>query len=160
MSSLVDVNLSSTDQDFIFVYSDPEAREFVENLWGEYREFADKDFAQKIPLEFHNRFWEMYLTCSLKRLGKDILPKTRMEGPDIEINNSGSRIWVEAVAASPGTEPNKISILEADQQWFRVPEDQIVLRYTATKFLSHGMIKRKFHISFKRYCHLAYQLLT
>jgi hypothetical protein len=134
---LINPNLFSTNEDFNFVCKDLEARESIENLWKEYREFADKGFAEKISFEFHNHFWEMYLTCTLKSLGKGILPKTKKEGPDIEIDDSGSHIWVEAVAASPGEGANKVPIPEISQQGFRVPEEQIVLRYTSvidTKF--------------------------
>jgi hypothetical protein len=146
MSLLINPNMLSTDEDFGFVCKDSEAREFVESLWKEYREFADKDFTQKISLEFHNRFWEMYLTCTLKNLGKNILPRKRRAGPDIEIDNSGTRIWVEAVTASPGKGANKVPTLEAGQQWFRVPEEQIVLRYTTvidTKFKKYFGYKEK-----------------
>lgn len=147
---LINPNLSSTNEDFIFVCKDLEAREFVESLWKEYREFADKDYAQKISFEFHNRFWEMYLTCTLKSLGKNILPKIREEGPDIEIDNSGSHIWVEAVAASPGEGPNKVPTPKVNQLWFRVPEEQIVLRYTTvvdTKFQKYSGYKERQIIS-------------
>jgi hypothetical protein len=30
-----------------------------------YEPFADKDFGIKIRENFHSRFWEMYLTCTL-----------------------------------------------------------------------------------------------
>ena len=134
MSPLLNSDSVSSDQDFLFAYKDSEAREFIENLWVHYRQYADKDFVKKVPLEFHSRFWEMYLTCALKKLGKEILPKKRRAGPDIEIENLDSRVWVEAVAATPGNSTNNPMpsepIPSGKISFFRVPEEKIVLRYT------------------------------
>lgn len=141
MSTLINCNLPSNDEDFGFVCRNPDVKEFVEKLWSDYEPFADKDFTKHIPIEFHSRFWEMYLTCTLKKLGKAIMPKKRIKGPDIGIENIHSHIWVEAVAAKPGEGVNKISPLAPEQMVFRVPEEQIVLRYTSvidTKFRAYS----------------------
>ncbi|SRR6266511_2822640 len=132
MPLLLNSSSVSSDEDFTYAYGDSEARLFVENLWTRYMEHADKDFAKKIAARFHDHFWEMYLACTLKDDGKYLLPKTKWKGPDIEIKSADfSRIWVEAVAASPGTGEDRIPLPKLDDKmWFRVPEDRIVLRYT------------------------------
>jgi hypothetical protein len=46
----------------------PEARagkEFAERLWTQYHPYADAHFLTEIRRDFHARFWEMYLTCTL-----------------------------------------------------------------------------------------------
>ena len=37
----------------------------MENLWGIYHPYADGDFPKQLAQDFHARFWEMYLTCTL-----------------------------------------------------------------------------------------------
>jgi hypothetical protein len=132
MSLLLDSSFVSSDEDFNYACNDSEARLFVENLWNRYWEYSDKDFAKKIQTRFHGHFWEMYLACSLKDNGNNLLPKTKWKGPDIEIESTDfSRIWVEAIAASPGSGEDRIPLPKLDDKMmFRVPEEQIVLRYT------------------------------
>jgi hypothetical protein len=132
MPLLPDSTFVISDEDFNYACSNSEARLFVENLWTRYKEHADKDFAKKIATRFHEHFWEMYLACTLKDNGKFLLPKTKSKGPDIEIKSADfSRIWVEAITASPGTGEDRIPLPKLDDKpGFRVPEDRIVLRYT------------------------------
>lgn len=139
MSLLLDPNSVSLDEDFKYACNDSEASLFVENLWNRYEEHADPDFTQKIATRFHDHFWEMYLACTLKDNGNNLLPKTRWKGPDIEIKNTGfSRILVEAVAVSPGSGEDKVPLPKLDDKmWFRIPEERIVLRYTTAIDAKH-----------------------
>ena len=130
MSPLLDLGLVSSDEDFKYVCGNAEARRFVETLWERYKEFADKDFTQKIASKFHNRFWEMYLACTLKDLGNNLIPKTKAEGPDIGVKWADSCIWVEAITASPGHGADRVPLPRLDDEmcvWFPMPEEQIVL---------------------------------
>jgi len=129
MARLLDPDLDSSDQDYKYACDNAAERQFVEELWEHYRPFADKDFPQKIRLNFHNHFWEMFLACALQYLGYDLERKTKSAGPDIQIKWGGSSIWVEATAPSSGEGPDGIAPLTDDQEGFRVPEEQIILRY-------------------------------
>jgi hypothetical protein len=130
-SILLDSSIVSSDEDFKYACDDSEARLFVENLWNRYKDHADKDFPQKIATRFHDHFWEMYLACTLKDNGNDLLIKTRWKGPDIEIKSADfSRIWVEAIAATPGYGEDRVHLPKLDNEMIYVPQEQIVLRYT------------------------------
>ncbi len=106
-------------------------KEFVENLWAIYQPYADNNFLDQIQRDFHARFWEMYLTCTLlEQRFKLNCPKP---GPDILI--SGDRkIWIEAIAPTAGY-PSKPDSVPAELAQFRnsrgqrVPDEQIILRY-------------------------------
>ena len=88
MSQLFFANSTSSDEDYKYARDNPDARSFVENLWNYYQDHADKNFAQKIANSFHNHFWEMYLACTLKENGNNLLPKKQQRGPDIAIRAS------------------------------------------------------------------------
>ena len=42
-----------------------DGKQYMEDLWKRYYTYADRDFPQKLSEDFHARFWEMYLTCTL-----------------------------------------------------------------------------------------------
>jgi len=131
MSKLFFANSTSSNEDYKFARDNPDARSFVENLWNCYQDHADKDFAQKIAISFHNHFWEMYLACALKENGNNLLPKKEQKGPDIVVRDDNfPLIWVEAIAVTFGNGRDKVSTL-GDEKWFSVPEVRIVLRYTS-----------------------------
>ncbi|WP_067564239.1 hypothetical protein [Halofilum ochraceum] len=116
------INLRDSD-------SDPAraARELTESLWLRYSPYADDHFLDCIPHEFDERFWEMYLTCSLLELGFDVhCPKP---GPDILIEADGGRVWIEAVTPTSGALGHPDAIPEPQfGKAGRVPEEQILLR--------------------------------
>lgn len=99
-----------------------------EQLWSEYRGFADDHFLVELRRDFQARFWEMYLAVTLQRLRYEIcFPKP---GPDVGIVVAGKRIWFEAVAPKPGDPdfPDSVPELEfGKMNW--VPNDKILLRY-------------------------------
>jgi hypothetical protein len=41
------------------------ARKFAEDLWTKYYPCADQHYLTEIANQFHCRFWEMYLACTL-----------------------------------------------------------------------------------------------
>jgi hypothetical protein len=106
-------------------------RTTLETWWQRFRPYADRNFQKAISVQFHSRFWELYLGCSLLELGKGLVPKRAQKGPDFQVIEAGRRFWIEAVVASPGTGDDQVPELPPQKgiTWFRVPEEQIVLRY-------------------------------
>ncbi len=80
-----------------------QTRRSLEHLWVEYFPYAPKGFRRKLQFEFHQRWWEMYLTIGLCRLGMTVRSFRKDNGPDLLVETSGMRIWVEAVAPKIGT---------------------------------------------------------
>ena len=77
-----------------------EAKAHCEDLWHDFSEHADTNFLDEFPARFHQRWFEMYLTVSLIRMGLPV--KCPKPGPDIFLSIDGRRIWVEAVCATDG----------------------------------------------------------
>lgn len=108
-----------------------DTKSFIEDLWGIYHPYADKDFEKQLPHDFAARFWEMYLTCTLVHKSYNVIPKkTRAEGPDIKIVSASTTIWVEAVTptSGDGNKPDSVQSpkLGVAQQ---IPDEQLTLRY-------------------------------
>lgn len=119
------------------------ARDYVSALWSIYRPYADKDFIGQIGIDFHARFWEMYLVCTL--LERGYAPDSPGEGPDVVVSVSGAKIWIEAIAvrnASPGS-PDRIQD-KCRRPMMAVPDEQIILRYRTA-------IHKKFRQVYQRY---------
>lgn len=102
----------------------------MEELWQKYRPYSDANFKQQIQIDFDSRFWEMYLTCTLLENDLPVKPKVKVTGPDILIEHSSGRIWIEAIAVTSGAEnnPDQVPSLQIGEPT-QVPEEQIVLRY-------------------------------
>ena len=75
-------------------------REHCEDLWRDYWKFADEHFPVEFALQFHQRWFEMYLTVSLLRRGISIECVKRR--PDILAMFDERRVWIEAVCAGKG----------------------------------------------------------
>lgn len=109
------------------------ARQICEDLWRDFQPLSDRNFLDRFPFDFHQRWFEMYLGASLLRTGlKVIAPKP---GPDFQILADGRRIHVEAVCATPGHPLHPDAVSEPDYRdaagnpvAVRVPHDQITLR--------------------------------
>jgi hypothetical protein len=107
-------------------------KNYMEHLWEIYYPYADKDFRSQLPHDLHARFWEMYLTCTLINKAFNIVPKLkRSKGPDILIEESSRRIFIEATAPSEGynNNPDKVPKLKSNEAT-RVPDTEILLRYS------------------------------
>jgi hypothetical protein len=130
-----------------------ELKSYTENLWGVYHHYADKDFPKQLSQDFHARFWEMYLTCTLVHKSFNVVPKlTKAKGPDIKVDNASITIWIEAVTPTSGdpSKPDSVSYprMGVAQQ---VPDEQIILRYCSAihdkyfdkyfKYLEDGIIR-------------------
>ena len=84
------------------------ARKNCEDLWRTYAPYADEHFLSEFPLQFHQRWFEMWLTVFLLRGGHNVeCPKP---GPDIRIELDGQAVWIEAVCAAAGKEGNPDSV--------------------------------------------------
>lgn len=119
-------------------------RNYMEELWAQYYKYADKDFPKKLSEDFHARFWEMYLTCTLLERAYGVLPKsTRAKGPDICIQDAKQRIYLEAVTPDEGQEDNRDRVPEMQMmKATRVPDEQITLRYCGAIADKHEKYKK------------------
>ncbi len=137
VESLFSDDINPSDELYCIIRDEPRyARDkaWMEELWDTYQDYADKDFQKQLAQDFHARFWEMYLTCTLIFNSFKVVPKlTRSEGPDIEIDDSLRRIFLEAIAPSEGVSnnPDKVRRLEINTvKAMPVPEREILLRYS------------------------------
>jgi hypothetical protein len=131
-------------------------KEKIELLWREFEPFAPKTFLQEAQINFHQRWWEMYLTVCLHHLsnssGFKVETSKHDEGPDVKITFTDRNcIWVEAVAPNPGNGTDCVSEHPEDCV-FDVPHDECMLRlsqglkmkqekfyeYQSKNFASHG----------------------
>jgi len=124
-----------------------EVRSFAQELWQTYSPYADTDFKQQIQVDFHARFWEMYLTCTFLKAPLPVISrdKGRDRGPDILIEDQACRIWVEAIAPTSGADENPDRVPDFKHGVAtRVPDEQIVLRYRSA-------ISEKFDYKYHNY---------
>lgn len=156
LDSLFDIKIPATDKEYINIrdkYRFSGAKSFIEDLWRIYQPYADINFRTAIASQFHQHFWEMYLCCSLLKLGFNISPSSgKRGGPDICIKYNSNNIWVEAVTATGGAGIDAMSEIDINEpiSAFYVPEDRIILRLTNAietkfkkylKYLSDGIIR-------------------
>lgn len=129
------------DGQYDFLVSEPKAEEernYVENLWREFEPYADNSFKSDIVYNFHNRFWEMYLGCTLLRNNLSLSRKPYSVGPDLLIDvGNNKNIWIEATAPSKGTGPDRIEVPEpklGKPEVNSVPTEKIILRLRSAIF--------------------------
>ena len=106
-----------------------EGRAFTEHLWPLYAPYADSQFLREAKDNFTERFWEMYLGCSLLDRGFRI-DTPGDEGPDLFARIKRQRFWFEATAPSGGTGADRVPE-PIEGKLGAVPEGQILLRLTA-----------------------------
>jgi hypothetical protein len=109
------------------------AREHCEEMWAAFHPLADRNFLERLLFEFHQRCFEMYLGASLVSAGIDV--RAPKPGPDFEVSAGGQRIFIEAVAATPGNPEHADAVSEPvyrDAEGraiaVEVPHDRITLR--------------------------------
>lgn len=78
-------------------------RDFFDALWLEYSALAPRGFAKKLQFEFHQRWWEMYLTIVLAHRGFNSKRNLADAGPDIELDVEGQQVFIEATAPKVGS---------------------------------------------------------
>lgn len=110
-------------------------KHYLESLWQIYEPYADTDFPQQLAYDFNARFWEMYLTCTLIQYSFNVIQKqTKSKGPDILIDDSSRKIFIEAVTPSQGANGNIDRVPRTKFNTFKVerlPDTEILLRYTS-----------------------------
>ena len=108
-------------------------RTYLEAMWGQFEPYADPDFPEAIQVSFVPRYWEMYLACSLLRIGKSLLPRPQRRGsagPDLFVLREGQHAAVEAIAPEGGSGPD--AVVEPPMGTaYQVPDEGITLRYAS-----------------------------
>lgn len=104
------------------------AHDLCESLWLTYEHYADRHFRKQLSISFYERFWEMDLTCAFLEKGFEV--QSVETGPDILLEPSTKRIWIEAVAPKNGTgedavEPPQIGVA------ISIPSERVMLRITS-----------------------------
>ncbi len=141
-----------SDTIYLRLRDDPtfaDLRTRMEQLYRQFKPFADDNFEAEFQKRVIPRFWEMYLACALIDGGFGLIPRKNRPpgGPDICIDQGGSRIWVEAVAPEVGEGPDRVPAQQGDTELFSiVPEDQITLRFCSVidhKFRKHSDYLKK-----------------
>jgi hypothetical protein len=124
---------NGTDEDYCTIKDEinprcQEAKVFVSQLWQAAHSYLDPDLPAKLPNQFHQHFWEIYLAASLLELGLTLEQSSSSDGPDICIrSDSDLPVWVEAVTALAGQGVDAVQ--KAEPVVARdVPDDQIKLR--------------------------------
>jgi len=104
-------------------------REAAEQMWVRYSPLADTNFLSSIRVDFHPRFWEMYLAVALMDAGLEPI-KASDAGPEFFVMNGGQRVWFEAIAPEAGNGQDAVQSWEVGVAG-TVPIDAVVLRYTS-----------------------------
>lgn len=100
-------------------------RKFFNKLYSIYKPYADRNFLTEIKTNFHQRSWEMYLTCKL--IDKGFKISSANSGPDIKIDYNGKNIWIECVAPKKGIGENSVPEIKYGQLC-DFPEKEILFR--------------------------------
>lgn len=122
---------------------------FFNKLYFKYKPYADRNFLTEIKTNFHQRSWEMYLTCKL--IDKGFKISSADIGPDIKIDYNGKNIWIECVAPKKGTGENSVPKIKYGQLC-DFPEKEILFRLrqsledkftTYQRYLDQHIISKK-----------------
>lgn len=105
-----------------------DAKQLTERLWKTYEPYADNHFREDARSHFLQRFWEMYLACSLLDRGLE-LQRFGGAGPEFYFYADGTRVWVEAVAPGPGEGLDRVPEIRSGEM-YEVPVEKIILRFT------------------------------
>jgi hypothetical protein len=108
-------------------------RDRCEALWRDFHDLADPAFVDRLPFEFHQRWFEMYIGVALRQVGLHVeAPKP---GPDFRVVVDGSPIYIEAIAPTAGNPLHADAVpepvyrdTEGHAMAVSVPHDQITLR--------------------------------
>jgi len=107
------------------------ARQFCEDMWSTYSRDADQNFLADAPIWFQPRFWEMYLTCSLRNLTRmEVAISCLKPGPDVLLEAYGRKIWIEAICATNGRARDSVPP-PSHSKATPAPDDQLILRHTS-----------------------------
>lgn len=136
---------------YISCGSIPDRKNFFDELYGEFKPYADSNFLVDAKSNFHQRTWEMYLACVL--LGQGCQISSGDKGPDIKLIVDGKIIWIECVAPQKGENntENRVPDMKYNGGWQNVPEKQMLFRLRNSidgkfriyeKYISDGVVKK------------------
>lgn len=115
-----------------------ERRNYFEELWENFKPYADKKFLSEIKKQFHQRSWEMYManiflkqhiSIANKKEKAQLMPFfAEDEGPDLILEK---KIYIECVACEKGSKPDdSVPSFKYDFSVQSIPEDKMLLRIT------------------------------
>lgn len=146
----------SLDEYYVASACIKERRNKFNKLWQCFELFADRHFLSQIKIDFHERSWEMYIGCLLKKIFLNI--SSGNSGPDFVINQGeDDEIYIEAVACRHGDSADKVQELILatrieDISVHDIPENAMLLRlassinYKAKKYKDFIQTKNKPYI--------------
>lgn len=143
---------SEYDPYYVASGSIADRRDHFERLYERYHPYADRHFLSEVKKQFHQRTWEMYLGCSL--LDRSISFVSKDIGPDILIEESGNKIWIECIACTKGEGEDRVPTLQYGVAQ-NVPDDEMVMRIVSglkTKYekyesyLERGIVSGNDHL--------------
>lgn len=118
---------------------------YCETLWERFQPYADKNFCGEFARNPDARFWELWLGNYL--LDKDLplvkeadIPNRQAGAPDFCIQHSNYKVWIEAIAPTPGDDGNidRIpALFDENTEGVHVgrlrarPENPVLLRITS-----------------------------
>lgn len=109
------------------------AHDLIEEMWPLCSEFLDPDIRQKARKEFHQRWWELYLTHSLLGASVQLVRREHQEtkngGPDLLSRVAGENLWIEAVAPTAGTGADAVRSCGPPKAPKPIPDREIMLRF-------------------------------
>jgi hypothetical protein len=92
---------------YSYVRSSEPRRRHVERLWQRFEPYAERGFIEAFPFHIGERYWEMFVGCSLLDSGLEPCRKWASRGNNKGLDfklclPDGQTLWVEAVACGPG----------------------------------------------------------
>jgi hypothetical protein len=113
----------------------PSARSFIEEAWPLCSEFLDADVREDARMNFHQRWWEVYLTYTLLHAGIQLVSREcrnpRRSGPDLLARVDRKDLWIEAVSASAGKGPDAVGSSSKSSKGPKSLQDkEIMLRFS------------------------------
>lgn len=127
-------------------------RDWLEERWVSFKPFADSGFHTEFRRHFIQRCWELEIGTTLLDCGY-VLEAVSDKGPDIcvtSVDPEGHRVWIEAIAVTPGNPDSPDRVPEPSRGVQSVPTDEMILRFTSgvlekhrkyKKYLNEGVVK-------------------
>jgi len=144
------------DAAFLHIIESPhpqprQARDLINALWHKTGPFLDQRIPDRLRLELHACFWEMYLTATLLDHHLPVMPTGKRrhgggKGPDIQVGSVDA--WFEAIAVTAGEGPDAVPGYSFGE-FAPVPDEAFKLRLSAgvrekslkyQKYLDKGLV--------------------
>jgi hypothetical protein len=108
-------------------------RDFIEGVWPYCKPYLDLDTRTDARANFHQRWWEIYLTHSLLCTGVQLVKResrqSKKYGPDLLAQIDERNVWIEAVAPTAGTAADAVRSGGPSRAPKPFPEKEIMLRF-------------------------------